>query len=149
MNKNKDYESPFVFLRNDVRKLEITNDFIIPSDKNIDRNFKIDYEILDVFEVENKRVGIIELVVEMCLKNEKEELINFKIAIDGQFYADKEHYNVEQFNNMLELNGLTALYGIARGQITSISSIAFANEVIRLPMLNIQKFVESKHLSSK
>ena len=58
------------------------------------------------------------------------------MAIEGCFNAPSE-MGEETFKNMLEVNGITSLYSIARGFVQSTSSQTLLTGSVLLPMINV------------
>ena len=73
-----------------------------------------------------------------------EVLIDADMVIHGLFSASSE-ISKDLFGKMLELNGITALYGILRGKLTAVSSLICPEEIINLPMINVSKLIEMHH----
>lgn len=146
MQSTKKFESPFSFLSSDVVELNIQNSMPYDSlNGDVDRNFKFDYKIISNYEKDGARYGGIALTFQAVVQKMNKNIMELRAVIHGHFTAGINFVNAEEFGQLLEYNGVTALYGISRGILTSISSIAFTTEVVRLPMLNIGKVIESKH----
>lgn len=68
-------------------------------------------------------------------KNNSEDNYTFKMTIEGCFSVEKS-FPVEQFKEMLRINGSAALYSIARGFIMGVSAQTMFSGQIVLPLLN-------------
>lgn len=146
MEKMKNYESPFTFINSNVKKLNIENHLTgTKFDEPPERGFSMDYSLHSLPGTEEEYFGVVQLCFQIILSYRNEQLLKFDAEIFGLFKCGKKDLTKDNFQNMLEYNGVTALYGISRGIFTSISSVAFPDEVIRLPMLNIAQIVREKH----
>ncbi|MGN0182915.1 MAG: hypothetical protein ACI4DP_10995 [Candidatus Ornithomonoglobus sp.] len=140
--------STFQFISSDVTNVDIQNNLFfcnLPKD-TWQRTFDVDYDIEYVSNENNRWSGILGLTFSLSIDSSEndERIFSFKISVKGVFVAPIS-MTQEEFEGMLELNGLTALYSVARGTIASISSDVTNFERILLPMLNIKKLVDKKH----
>lgn len=149
MIETKELLSDFTFVCSDVIKLNIENNLsTYNGDNSLSRNFAIDYDITNVDKADDNLYGTVILHLNMFIHNEQETFMKIMADIKGVFKSSAET-ETQTFEKMLELNGVTALYGVSRGIITAISSIAFPSEVIRLPMLNINLLIQKKRNQNK
>lgn len=144
--------SDFQIVENNVLDIRINNRLFLYRTKkeNLERSFDFDYNIAHISKSNNEWWGILEVMFNITTSTAEnsERALDFSININGLFKAP-DTMPERQFVTMLELNGLTALYGISRSTIASISSIALDEEKILLPMLNIRQIVELKHKQQK
>ncbi len=149
MVETKELLSDFTFVCSDVIKLNIDNNLsTYNGDAPLSRNFAIDYDISDITKVDDKLYGAVILHLNLFMHHEHNTFLRILADIKGVFKTSAET-DIHIFEKMLELNGVTALYGVSRGIVTSISSVAFPTEVIRLPMLNINRLIQKKHDTKK
>ena len=145
MAESKSIESPFVFVCSNVEKLDVDNKLHTYSfDNEPKRLFDIDYDIDDIVQTETDLYGSVILHFNIFLTHDDDCVMRTHADIRGVFKTNPDT-DKDVFKQMLVLNGVTALYGISRGILTSISSVAFSNEIIRLPMININRLIELKH----
>lgn len=144
--------SDFQIVENNVLNVRINNRIFLHRAKkeNLKRSFDVDYNIAHVSKSDNEWWGILEVMFNITASTleSNKGVLDFSISINGLFKAP-DTMPEQQFVAMLELNGLTALYGVSRSIITAISSIALDEERIILPMLNIRQIVELKHRELK
>lgn len=139
----KNVESQFQLLSSMVVHLNFNNSFLMyderkPGKKEIDVAYKICHT--DIIEEKNNRVGVLDLVVSVSSEIDEQKYA-LKAVIRGFFEAPSEMPE-DTFTRMLKINGCTALYSIARGIISSISSQTFSIGNIVLPMVNFIRFHE-------
>lgn len=135
--KNK-YLSDFQIIGSSVKNLKIKNDFIaLGNGKNIKKKIDISHCIVAVEEIEEDAFlsGTIILNIKVNI-SEKKRKYNLDMAIEGCFHAPAE-MGEETFRSMLQVNGITSLYSIARGFVQSTSSQTLASGYVLLPMLNV------------
>lgn len=145
----QDIKSQFQLLSFMVVKLEFNNTFLIyderkPGKKQIDVAYKICHT--DVIEEKNKRIGALDLIINVSSKIDEQEY-TLKAIIRGFFDAPDE-MSEDTFTQMLRINGCTALYSIGRGIISSISSQTFSFGNVVLPMVNFVRFHELEEQQS-
>lgn len=143
----KTIESPFQFLRNDITNIKFKNKlYIAPNDATLSRRFDIDYKIGEIKTENDKKYAVIGMFFNMIIEENEtnEELLNFDLDLEGLFCAPADTTD-DLFKAALELNGLTALYGVARGHISTISSSVTGIERITLPMINIKNLVDLRN----
>ena len=139
----KKVESQFQLLSSMVAHMNVNNSFLAyderkPGKKEIDVSYKV-CQVKDVDE-KNQRVGVLDLIISISSEIDNQEY-NLKTVIRGFFAAPLE-LPEETFIKMLRINGCTALYSIARGIISSVSSQMFSIGNIVLPMVNFIRFHE-------
>jgi len=141
-------KSPFQLMDNRISKLEINNQLVSFNQECLIREIsKLDYAITDIDESGDNLIGVLHLTIELKGKIDEKEAFSIILNIEGAFEGNKENLNKEQFTKMLELNGSTALYSIARGIIISVSSLCVIDGQIRLPMINMYDLYDKKHKS--
>jgi len=135
-------KSPFQLIGTSIRILTVENNFVTYKEtENSIKNLTVKYDIKQIDEYESYLQGIIHLITEL---NAKVDECEFKITLclEGCFYFDS--IDKDMFENMLKVNGSSALYSISRSIITSVMSQSFSGEQIILPMLNFVKMSDSK-----
>ena len=144
----KNIESDFTFIGHRITKLNLENDFIALTDRNIEKEFDVFYEIDEISKQDDKILGTIDLTV-LCrvtdaeaAEDEAPSKCNIALTINGCF-IDSANVSIDKFKEMLGLNGCTALYSIARGIITGITAQSMLEGNITLPLINIFKLVKS------
>lgn len=132
------YFSDFQIIGSSVKSLKIKNDFIsLGNGNNIKRKIDISHYIVAVEKIEEGTIfsGTIILNIKVNISEKKRKYI-LEMAIEGCFNAPAE-MGEETFNSMLQVNGITSLYSIARGFVQSTSSQTLASGYVLLPMLNV------------
>lgn len=138
-------KSPFTLIRSDILKFNIINDPLkIRNEDDVSRQFGIDYKTEIIHTSDTQILGSLLLACGIDITQNDDTLLKIKINIRGIFSAPIE-FTQEKFIQMLELNGITALYSILRGKVTSLSSLCCPEEIIDLPMININKLIQEKH----
>lgn len=133
------YLSDFQIIGNSVRKFKIKNDFVIlPENKNTKRKIDVSHRIESVKLSEEEFSGILTLNVKVTVSSGKEKYV-IDLSVEGCFIAPLE-MGEETFTEMLQLNGLTSLYSIARGFVQSTTSQTLISGSILLPMFNVAAY---------
>lgn len=138
--------SPFQFLNNRIIHLEMANHVSDFSDPRLEREiYKLDYYLSGVLETEGQWVGSLVMTIELGAELEEEPAYRLSLAIEGGFAGPVSQLTKKEFTDLVELNGLTTLYSIARGVIISVSAQCGAEGQIRLPMVNLYGLYLKKH----
>ena len=141
---SKEIKSDFQLLATSIKKIEFSNTFTYFEDTDsVERFFDVSYEVDDISSDEENNIlmGTITLNVIAVIKDNESEM-KFDLLIQGCF-TSKNEIKVQDFRNMLEINGCATLYSISRSIILNISSQACFGAHILLPMINLFKLKES------
>lgn len=76
------------------------------------------------------------------LEQENQESFKMEISIEGAFLSE-EGVDLEEFKSLVAINGASAIIGIARGNIESITSNVFNNGKIVIPFVNVIDYYKS------
>ena len=139
---NKAPRSPFVFAGSKIKKLTFTNPFINPP-ANAKYTVEVDYSVNDIMKNENGYRGIITINIKMKIKL-KNDTSSLSLDLEGCFDLADDSITEDIFDQMLQLNGVTMLYSIARSIIQSITSQSYLDGSVALPMINVVSLYESK-----
>ena len=137
----------FQMIGSRIVSLNVKNDSLSASVINIGKKeLDISHQIVSSEIQEDQYVGVIRLNVSVKIKQGKDRY-SLKLVVEGGFWASKESIEKEMFEQMLSLNGIASLYGIARAHICSISAQCFTDVSVILPMIDVTKY--SKALNDK
>lgn len=145
---NNKYLSAFEYIGSRVTNLRIKNDFIdLAESNNIKKSIDVSHEILSIEKIDNDQtlLGLINVNIKVTAKKAKQKY-NVAVSIEGCFTAPVE-IGEDVFKKMLQINGITSLYSIARGFIQSTTSQTLMSGNILLPMFNVAEY--SKDLNEK
>lgn len=145
---NQNYMSAFQYVGSRITNLRIKNDFIDLIESNdVKKSIDVSHEILSIKKINDGKVflGIINVNIKVNAKKEKKKY-NVSMSIEGAFTAPVE-IGEELFENMLQINGITSLYSVARGFIQSTTSQTLMSGNVLLPMFNVAQY--SKDLKEK
>lgn len=148
---NNKYLSDFQIIGSSVKSLKIKNDFIaLENGNNIKRKIDISHYVVNIEKMEDGSIlsGTIILNIKLNISDKKRKY-SLDMAIEGCFNAPAEKMGKEEFNNMLQVNGITSLYSIARGFIQSTSSQTLAAGYVLLPMLNVVAYSKDLNQDGK
>lgn len=127
---------------NRIIGLNIENDFVFLdlNSENIQREINVTHDISDSYFIEENILARnlmmdIDLKISDIVEGDTLELcVNLKI--EGGFCIDESGTD-EDLIDLIEVSGTAALYSIARGVISSITSQTCTNGTILLPMINM------------
>ena len=145
---DQNYMSAFQYAGSRITNLRIKNDFIdLIESNNVKKSIDVSHEILSINKINDGKVflGVINVNIKVTAKKEKKKY-NVSMSIEGAFTAPVE-IGEELFENMLQINGITSLYSVARGFIQSTTSQTLMSGNVLLPMFNVAQY--SKDLNEK
>ena len=145
---DQNYMSAFQYAGSRITNLRIKNDFIdLIESNNVKKSIDVSHEILSINKINDGKVfmGVINVNIKVNAKKEKKKY-NVSMSIEGAFTAPVE-IGEELFENMLQINGITSLYSVARGFIQSTTSQTLMSGNVLLPMFNVAQY--SKDLNEK
>ena len=148
--KVENIKSSFQMICATIVNLELDNSIICHDDiMEEEEEVDVSYEIINIFEheVEDVKVGVMDLVLEITSTDNSEEKSGFRMALvyRGAFSVSK-NMSDDDFSHMLSVNGCASLYSMARAAVNVISTQMFARGNIVLPMVN---FIEFNKIVSK
>lgn len=139
----KNIEPTFQLIANGISEIQLVNTIVnISNSDDLIREFSINIKDISIEEHETYKSAGLDVEVKILVaQKETEEPKKFETSmiVSGVFLDSKEISN-EMFEDKLKLNGVAALYSIARGCITNISSQALADGKIVLPLVNFMEF---------
>lgn len=133
----------FQFLGNRVTKFNLDTRMINVKEQSAEISYEFDYNVKVVRELENKLVGIIELIVKARSTVKRKIFFTIDLVMEGAFACDTQADTAEMFQEMLEINGLVTLSQISRAYILSVTSQSGIPPV-KMPMINVIKLREKK-----
>ena len=141
---SSEFVSNFIFLGSSITKCNISNDFTFYDEKeNYQKNLSVSHHIDSIEFLEDKEaiLGIITLNIKNTFSKDDQN-VSFDVSMQGGFAIDeqKDNTNLDTFREYLTVNGLTTLYSLLRGFISSTSSQIFQTGKILLPMFNIAQY---------
>jgi len=142
------YLSDFQIIGSSIKSLKIENDFIgLSNDSNIERTLDVSHSVASIETINNGEsfLGTILLNIKTSASLDKKKY-TVDLLIEGCFNAPAK-VGENSFNGMLQVNGVTSLYSIARGFIQSTTSQTLVSGSILLPMFNVAAY--SKNLDNQ
>lgn len=145
---NNQYLSEFQIIGTTIKNLKIKNDFLaLDNSNNVKRKIDVSHSIssLELINEDTVYSGTIILNIKVVITGEKKKY-SIDLSIEGCFNAPVE-IGEQTFREMLQINGLTSLYSIARGFIQSTTSQTLLLGSVLLPMFNVAAY--SKDLDAE
>ncbi len=135
------YLSEFQMIGNAIKNLKIKNDFIaLGNGKDFKRKFDVSHTITSIDLIDDGKTlsGTILLNIKVNISANKKKY-SVDLSIEGCFNTPLEA-GEEAFKKMLQINGVTSLYSIARGFIQGVSSQTLVSGNVLLPMFNVAAY---------
>lgn len=144
----KQFQPTFQMVANTISEINISNTLInLDDSSDLERTFSLDLKNLEIEEHDTYKSAGLDVQITVLIE-EKAKETNKKFSLDmvvqGVFVDDKNVSN-NDFENKLKLNGVAALFSIARGCITNISAQCLAEGKIVLPLVNFMDFAKSEN----
>lgn len=144
---SNEFLSQFQIIGSCIKNVKIKNDFVsLGNGGAVKRKIDVSHTItsLGTSEDEQTITGTIQVNIKAVITVQKKKY-SIELAIEGCFDAPAE-IGEERFKEMLQVNGLTSLYSIARGFVHSTTSQTLVSGSVLLPMFNVAAY--SKDLDS-
>lgn len=135
----KDFEPTFQLIANTISEINLINTINnISNSDNLHKTFSINMKDIHIEEHKDYKsagldVEVVALIQEKIDNNPKK--FEIQLTVTGIF-SDTKTISNEDFEGKLKINGVAALYSIARGCITNISSQSLAEGKVILPLVN-------------
>jgi preprotein translocase subunit SecB len=125
-----------------IVKLQINNtSAYIP--EGVERQLGLDISEPELFKENQMRYSSLDITVIVRFLQNTDEIFSMKVTAEGMF-ATPTSVEKAQFIQLVKVNGATALYGILRGKIESITAAVFDDGKITLPFVNIYDYYHNK-----
>lgn len=137
------YLSDFQIIGSSVKSLRIRNDFVSLSDvDNLKRTIDVSHSVPEIELIDDGETlsGIVLLKIKSTISANKKKY-TVDMTIEGCFNAPAQ-IGENTFKGMLKVNGVTSLYGIARGFVQSTTSQTLLSGSVLLPMFNVAAYSE-------
>lgn len=142
--------SAFQIVGSTIKSVKIRNDLLtLNNNNNVKRKIDISHLLGNIELLDDGKTlsGTIILNIKVNISENKKKYI-LEMSIEGCFNAPSE-IGEETFKNMLEVNGITSLYSIARGFVQSTSSQTVLSGNVLLPMINVVAYSKSLNDNNK
>ncbi len=146
MIKLDEIASGFSYIGSSIKECNIDNSIIgLGSDAQYAMALDFSTCFLPLNKEESFRFGRVLLSIECKVTVEADEdaKTNINCIIEGEFSAAKD-MDDETFTKMLMVNGVSALYGIARSKLEVITALTYHQGKISFPMINVLELLKEK-----
>lgn len=142
MNTKK-FQPTFQLIANSISEVNITNTIeSFSNDENLKREFSFKPKNIAIEEHENYKSAGVDLEVNVLVERDDASKFDATFVFNGVFIDNVKVPN-EELEEKLRINGVAALYSIARGCITNISSQVLVDGKIVLPLVNFVEAAET------
>jgi preprotein translocase subunit SecB len=142
MIKSSEVASDLVFLGNRVSAFKLSTNTVNIKAQPVKVAFDFDYNLKELKYETGSSFGLIEYIVKVKALVKKKVLFKIDLVMEGAFRS--ETLGEKDFKEMVEVNGLITLSHISRAYIISVTAQSGINPPVRIPMVNINKLIESK-----
>lgn len=134
--------SDLTYLGSSIKSIQMTNSDVLMTEIS-EKSFGMDIVLNEMTKREGKYYGTILLKIVVNVSENGTEKMNLEMLLEGAFSASPT-ISKDEFENLILVNGATALYSIARSKVEIISATAFLTSKLELPMVNILEFYKTK-----
>ncbi len=124
-----------------VKSLTIDNT-IIDAEMDGKRNFGLNISEPEFQETDNRWFSQLLIDFEVEISQSEERECKIRLSMEGAFLSD-ENADKELFEELVVVNGASALIGIARGKIEAITANIFNNGKVVIPFVNVIDYYRS------
>jgi len=140
--KSGEVVSDLIFLGNRVIAFNLSTNVIYSKAQSVNIAFDLDYNLKEFKYEDGNSLGLLDYSVKAKATVKKKVLYKIDLVMEGAFRS--ETLGKEDFENMVEVNGLITLSHISRAYIISATAQAGIDPPVRVPMVNINKLLEQK-----
>ncbi len=138
----KDTVAQFQMTSSRIASLNIENELIeLPSAEECTSSINLGNPQIAIKQTKNGFIGVLLLIVETSIKrNSDNKKLDLSITAEGTFTFNGTEQ--AEFENMMFLNGNSALYSVIRSYVISVTSLSLNSGKVVLPMINFLKLAE-------
>lgn len=119
-----------------IKKFHIDNE-IVDMEREGKRSFGLNINEPEFQKDNDKLFAQLLIDFEIEVRQSDDQKCKIQLSIEGAFLSREK---VEEFKELVMVNGAAALIGIARGKIEAISANVFNNGKIVIPFVNVIDF---------
>jgi hypothetical protein len=146
MIKLDEIVSGFSYVGSSVKECKILNS-IVSLGPDAQYSLELDFStmLLPLNKEDPFRRGRVLLSIGCKVRSEADEdaKTDIDFVIEGEFSVSNEMSD-EAFTKMLMVNGVSALYGIARSKLEVITALTYHQGKISFPMINVLELLKEK-----
>lgn len=124
-----------------IKNITIENN-MVDVERDAKRNLGLNINEPRFEEVEGGYFSQMAIDFEIEIEQSEEQNFKMKMSLEGAFLSE-EGVDENVFKQLVELNGATAIIGIARGKIEAITANVFNNGKISIPFVNVIDYYKS------
>lgn len=146
MIKLDEIASGFSYIGSSIKECNIDNSIIgLGSDAQYALALDFSTCLLPLNHDESFRRGrvLLSLECKVTVEADEDAKTNIDFIIEGEFSASND-MDDETFTKMLMVNGVSALYGIARSKLEVITALTYHQGKISFPMINVLELLKEK-----
>lgn len=151
MNNINEFAANIQYKGSFITEFTINNDLIsLGSDAHFGGNVTVESSTIYYNEQRTEKLGRVRMTIDgtVLLNGKETPSCSYHLVLVGEFSAQMDIPD-DEFNALLWANGSTALYGIARAKLETITSIVLKDGKIVLPMINMIKFLNNSQSEQK
>lgn len=130
-----------------IQKLEVDNN-IINIEKEAKRSFSLNINEPHFKEDEGQLFAQMVIDFEVQVEQTDDQTMTLEMSLEGAFVSD-EDAKEEEFKKLVAVNGASAIIGIARGKIETLTANIFNDGKVVIPFINVVEYYKSMIEQSK
>lgn len=110
---------------------------------DMQKRFGLDISDPMITQEEDNYYG--DIAISVIVEVESEDIVKstFELTLNGQF-SSSLNTSKEDFERLVMINGASALYGILRSKLETISATVFSDGKILVPFVNVIEFYKAR-----
>ena len=124
-----------------IKEIIIENN-IIDVDRESKRSIGLTIKEPHIEKTNNRFFAQLEINFDIDIQQSENQKCKIKLSLEGAFISSEE-VNEETFAQLVVINGASAIIGIARGKIETITAATFNNGKVVIPFINVVDYYNS------
>ena len=124
-----------------IKSINVENN-IVDVERKAKRSFGLNINEPQFEKVDNDYFSKMTIDFEIDVEQSEEQRCKIELSLEGAFISGQE-IDEDAFKKLVIVNGASAIIGIARGKIETITANIFNNGKIVIPFVNVIEYYKS------
>lgn len=125
-----------------VKKLHIDNN-IVDVERDGKRSFGLNINEPEIEKLDNSLFAQLQIEIVVEVEQKDGQMCKIELSLEGAFISGKKE-KIDDFRQLVAINGAAAILGIARGKIETISASVFNCGKIVIPFVNVIDYYKNQ-----
>lgn len=124
-----------------IKSINVENN-IVDVEREAKRSFGLNINEPQFKKLDNDYFSKMTIDFEIDVEQSEEQRCKIELSLEGAFISEQE-IDGDAFKQLVIVNGATAIIGIARGKLETITANIFNNGKIVIPFVNVIEYYKS------